>query len=178
MNQYGLQAKEWWQKNAPRRYETLEDPEQYFEDLGEQVAEQVSSLSLQLQGKDEPNETTMEKAARLAASQRQAEEIVKADLVWIEPEKDSEALREEWESARPMDDAILEWAMTFVEGQGPRHQFSEMAEQWMLPEAFFETLADSETPWAVMKANQTLLQEAANRRFRRWLASGAMAGQE
>ncbi|HEY9263345.1 MAG TPA: hypothetical protein VIQ11_01925 [Mycobacterium sp.] len=179
MNLYGLEAKEYWETHAPKRFAALENPDAFFDELGEQIADQVMTLSDQLAGTDQPNEEYLDKARRLTAAKRQAEEIVKHDLMLVEPEMNDAELREEWESARPVDEALItHWAMRFVEGQGPHEETPEVAAEWMLPEPFLKELADSETPWRVMEANTQLLKEAADRRFARWVANGAIAGQE
>jgi hypothetical protein len=86
MNRYGLMAQKHWAQWLPTRYATMEDPDSFFSDLGNQVAERIDSLALQLAGDDQPGEGYLGKAGRLGQARRQAEEIVLADMVLLEPE--------------------------------------------------------------------------------------------
>ena len=80
MNKYGTMLKDQWTQADPEMVAGLEDPEAYFSQLGEQAAEQVADLSLNLAGPDKPGEEYLEKVGRLNMARRQAEEIVLAEL--------------------------------------------------------------------------------------------------
>ena len=80
MNRYGTMLKDQWTQADPEMVVSLEDPETYFSQLGEQAAEQVADLSLNLAGPDKPGEEYLEKVGRLNMARRQAEEIVLAEL--------------------------------------------------------------------------------------------------
>lgn len=87
MNLYGLMARDHWQKYAPSRYATLEDPQEFFTQLGESVLTQVVRISTALERGLSQDMPYLERAAQLRAVQRQAEEIALADLVYtVEPE--------------------------------------------------------------------------------------------
>ncbi len=86
MNRYGLMAQQHWARWLPARYATIEDPDSFFSDLGTQVAERIDTLALQLAGDDQPGEGYLGKAGRLGQARLQAEEIVLADMVLLEPE--------------------------------------------------------------------------------------------
>lgn len=86
MNRYGLMARQHWQTWLPSRYARIDDPEGFFTDLGRQVAERVDQLALQLAGDDQPGEGYLGKAGRLGQARRQAEEIVLAEMVLLDPE--------------------------------------------------------------------------------------------
>lgn len=178
MNKYGAEARDWWQKNAATRYAALENPQEFFTELGEQIAHQVHDLSQSLAGSDEQSEDYLEKVNRLTAATRQAEEVVKADLMWVEPETSGAELRQEWEATRPRDESILDWAMQFTDGEGPLEEIPEKAAYWLMPEEFFTELTTSETPWKVMEAHEAALTQAANLRFARWVKHGSQSGQE
>lgn len=90
MNKYGKQAMDHWKSAAPQRYSQIENPTQFFFDLGQQVETQVLDLAEQLTAPDQPGEDSSEKAGRINAARNQAAEIVMADLVWIEAEADLE----------------------------------------------------------------------------------------
>lgn len=80
MNKYGTMLKDQWAQADPEMVAGLEDPEAYFSQLGEQAAERVADLSLNLAGPDKPGEEFLEKVGRLNMARRQAEEIVLWEL--------------------------------------------------------------------------------------------------
>ena len=85
MNHYGLMAKEHWYRADRARYLELEDPEEFFSDLGEQIAAQVTSICLEMERNPPTDEEYLQTVGRLNAIRRQAEEIVFNDLMYIEP---------------------------------------------------------------------------------------------
>jgi hypothetical protein len=86
MNRYGLMAQKHWARWLPARYAQIEDPDSFFSDLGRLTAERIDSLALDLAGDDQPGEGYLSKAGRLGQARHQAEEIVLADLILLEPE--------------------------------------------------------------------------------------------
>lgn len=87
MNRYGLLAQEHWRRHAPGRYETLENPEAFFQDLGESVLAQVDQTASSLERQLPADLPYLERVAALRAIQNQAEESALADLVFsVEPE--------------------------------------------------------------------------------------------
>jgi hypothetical protein len=86
MNRYGLKAQKHWARWLPARYSQIEDPDSFFSDLGRLAAERIDSLALDLAGDDRPGEGYLGKAGRLGQARHQAEEIVLADLILLEPE--------------------------------------------------------------------------------------------
>lgn len=96
MNRYGLLAREHWQSHAPSRYADLEDPIAFFQELGETAADQIATLSGQME-QDLPRDLPyLERAAQLRTVQKQAEEIVLTELVYSVP-AESSSLAEELE---------------------------------------------------------------------------------
>lgn len=92
MNHYGALAKEHWKSYRPTRYQQLEDPERFFSDLGDQIADQVQTLSLELTSNQraELNQLPdLQRIGRLNAIRKQAEEVVFADLIWPQDQTDS-----------------------------------------------------------------------------------------
>jgi hypothetical protein len=71
MNRYGLMAQQHWARWLPTRYATIE---------------RIDALALTLAGDDQPGEGYLGKAGRLGQARRQAEEIVLAELVLLDPE--------------------------------------------------------------------------------------------
>jgi hypothetical protein len=86
MNRYGLMAQKHWARWLPARYAAIEDPDSFFSSLGKQAGEQIDRLALRLAGDDQPGEGYLGKAGRLGQARHQAEEIVLADLILLDPE--------------------------------------------------------------------------------------------
>src|SRR6266487_1151892 len=86
MNRYGLMTRDNWAQWLPARYAAIENPDRFFTDLGSQVAGRIDRLALRLAGDDQPGEGYLGKAGRLGQARHQAEEIVLADLILLEPE--------------------------------------------------------------------------------------------
>jgi len=90
MNRYGLMAQKHWARWLPGRYAQIEDPGSFFSDLGRLTAERIDSLALDLAGDDRPGEGYLGKAGRLGQARHQAEEMVLAELILLEPEPGAE----------------------------------------------------------------------------------------
>lgn len=90
MNQYGQMAMKHWRRWLPSRFSMLEDPEGFFTDLGEQVAEQIvqTQLSLESQHRAELNATEdyLTRVGLLNNIRAQAQEMVLDEMVWETPE--------------------------------------------------------------------------------------------
>jgi hypothetical protein len=86
MNHYGSRAMAHWHRWLPARYATISNPEEFFEDLGQQVQSEIAQLSTQLAGEDPPGEGYLDKVGRLNMARAQAEEIVLRERVLLEPE--------------------------------------------------------------------------------------------
>jgi|GEM_PF-1417322 hypothetical protein len=87
MNRYGMLAREHWTKYAPSRVAQLENPDEFFESLGEQVADRVTTLSRTLEGQHRPSPDYVNQVALLNAYRKQAEERALSDLVWLTPDQ-------------------------------------------------------------------------------------------
>lgn len=87
MNRYGMLAREHWTKYAPSRVAQLENPDEFFESLGEQVADRVTTLSRILEGQHRPSPDYLNQVALLNAYRKQAEERALSDLVWLTPDQ-------------------------------------------------------------------------------------------
>ena len=86
MNKYGRLALTMWQQLAPTALAEIDDPSRHFSTLGEEALEQVTTLTLQLQGPDVTGETYFAKIGRIENAKLRAEEIVRADLLMPPPE--------------------------------------------------------------------------------------------
>lgn len=90
MNRYGATAKAHWEKYAPSRYQALENPDEYFTDLGEQIEAQVQTIALQLEQSEPASSEYLDRVAQLTGFRRLAEEQVLAELVYsVTPEATS-----------------------------------------------------------------------------------------
>jgi len=97
MNKYGRRARDHWMRYAPTRYEALEDPEEFFTSLGEQVATQVDQISQPMEAALSADLPYLEKVGQMNAIRNQAEEAAMADLVYsveTEPSSLAEELQE------------------------------------------------------------------------------------
>ena len=98
MNTYGKFAQEAWRTTAPAEYALIPDPVQWFEALGEEAAQRVGELMMELAGPDRKGESYLEKVGRLNASKMQAEEIVRAEMLTPDPSVQQEPEEDEEES--------------------------------------------------------------------------------
>ncbi len=99
MNNYGQWAMKHWVTWLPTRYATIEDPQTFFSNLGEQVANQIADLADQLAGPDPSDEDYMGKVGRLNMARLQAQEVVLSQEVYLPPEPGTEEIdpdEEEW----------------------------------------------------------------------------------
>lgn len=90
MNEYATMAWRHWQTWLPKSFAQIEDPEEFFTRLGEEVETEIADLGLQLAGDDPPGETYMGKLSRLNMAQLQAREKVLAERVLLDPEPEVE----------------------------------------------------------------------------------------
>ena len=86
MNHYGTMAQRHWQRWLPTRYATIQDPDSFFSMLGEEVAQRISDLGLDLAGDGPAGEGYLERVGRLNMARLQAEEIVLKEQVLLDPE--------------------------------------------------------------------------------------------
>lgn len=94
MNKYALLAQEHWQKHAPTRYATLDDPSTYFRELGESVAAQVAQIAERLERELPSGLPYLERVGQINAIRLQAEEIVLSELVYSVPPETSTLVEE------------------------------------------------------------------------------------
>jgi hypothetical protein len=83
LNKYAKLAMHHWATTDPARYATIENPQAFFRELGEQAEAQIQELAARLAGPDQPGEEYLQKVGRLNMARLQAEEAVLSDLIWI-----------------------------------------------------------------------------------------------
>ena len=86
MNQYAAMAERHWRRWLPSRVAAMNDPDSFFSELGQEVAERIEELTDELAGDDPPGETYLDKVGRLNMARLRAEEMVLADTVLLPPE--------------------------------------------------------------------------------------------
>jgi hypothetical protein len=86
MNHYGAMARQHWARWLPSQYAAIEDPESFFTDLGDRASERIAELADQFAGEAPPGEGYLDRVGRLGQAPRQAEKIVLAEMILLEPE--------------------------------------------------------------------------------------------
>lgn len=88
MNEYGRMAQRHWQRWLPQRYAAIENPDEYFAELGEEVSAEIGDrwAELRVTAESPPDEDFVKRVGRLNALKKQAEETVLAERVLLEPE--------------------------------------------------------------------------------------------
>jgi hypothetical protein len=89
MNQYGAQAMRYWQENLPRQYSQITHPETFFDEMGEQMAQEIHELTRHLAGLDQLGEGFMGKVGRLQMARVEAETEVMRQM--LPPPEDEQA---------------------------------------------------------------------------------------
>lgn len=100
MNRYGVTARKHWTQHRPLELAQLNDQTGYFTTLGEEIEQQVLTLSSQLAGPDPAGEKYLEKVARLNAATSRAQEIVLTEMVWTSTTQEETADAEELAPSR------------------------------------------------------------------------------
>jgi hypothetical protein len=109
MNAYGRTAMTYWQTYLPTQVAQMQDPEAFFEDLGQKV------MTLVVTGQDEAvtSQTPpgMSRPAFIQGARRSAEEEALKDLVYLQPEPGTQERRLEglvlpgWQEQEAPDEA-------------------------------------------------------------------------
>ena len=86
MNRYGLMAQQHWAQWLPSRYAAIEDPDSFFSDLGNRASDKIAELADHFAGNSPPGEGYLDRVGRLGQARRQAEEIVLAEMILLDPE--------------------------------------------------------------------------------------------
>lgn len=171
VNRYGRQAMEHWERFAPSRVRAITDPLGFFSELGSQVEAAVVELAVELEGPSPPTVSYLDRVGRMRMARMRAEEMVLADLVWIEDlELPLVELREEWELTRTPDEWLAGWADRIQDATYPEWgtaEIEQLAEDWALPVSFLEELLEAEIPSQFLRENKDLLAKAADIRFNR-----------
>lgn len=180
MNQYAARVRELWARHAPDRLAAVENPEEFFSDLGLQIQGQVSDLAARLELNPawmlemarSSGQTYLQDVSRRMTARRVAEEVVMdQQLAWVhDPGLPLAQAREEWEQTRPADENLIAWAERAQDAPYPMFSTAELedkAQEWAVPVEFLEGLLAAEIPRQYLEANQAVLEESATIRFLR-----------
>lgn len=150
MNRYGERAKEHWQHHRPQAYAALTSPDDFFTQMGEQIATTIAQLIPTLAGPDLPGEAYLDKVARVKAATKQAEEMAIADSpMYATPE----LTFSEWEDTTPDTlDTLLAWVWarkSELEGLDDQAIATpqETATRFLLSEDLLTRLVEAPSPW-------------------------------
>lgn len=94
MNLWGQEAMDHWQLHRPVSYAALADPNQYFEQLGEEASERYIALRDSFLSGVNPNEGTTTWARfpdQVAQADQVAREIVEREMIFLAPTSEDEA---------------------------------------------------------------------------------------
>lgn len=81
MNRYGQQAMRHWQDTRPGQVRDLADPEAFFTQMGEDLAQAIEDLERKLTGHPPPGETYMQRVQRLTMARFEAESQVLREML-------------------------------------------------------------------------------------------------
>jgi hypothetical protein len=88
MNIWGVNAQEHWRRHRPTSYAAIEDPDQFFERLGEEAAARYLVIRDGLLEGLSPNDGSIgwvEYQERVAQADRTAQEIVDREMIYLPP---------------------------------------------------------------------------------------------
>ncbi|MFI7026300.1 hypothetical protein ACIBMZ_26650 [Micromonospora sp. NPDC049900] len=84
---YAAQAKEHWTRTWPDRVRDLEDPEAFFTQLGQDIAEAIETTTRTLAGEPPAGESYLSRLQRLNTARHTAESHVMRTMVYLEPDQ-------------------------------------------------------------------------------------------
>lgn len=88
VNRYGALAMDHWRQHRPQALSELEEPEVYFTDLGEALAEAIETRTRALASPEPAGEGYLERLQRLNSATRQAEGEVLREMVLLKVEQE------------------------------------------------------------------------------------------
>ncbi|GAB2326661.1 hypothetical protein [Streptomyces variabilis] len=90
MNRYGEQAMTHWKEHKPLAFRELEDPEEFFTGLGEEIATEIETRARELAGEEPDGEGYLQRLQRLNTSRLEAEGEVLRERVLLDVESDQQ----------------------------------------------------------------------------------------
>lgn len=156
---YAQMSRRRWETLAPKRTAALENPEEFFSLMGEQIETAIASTYPSLLQQSRPSSQYLTEVGRQSAARKQAEEYALAQMEWPEPELTETDQRAEWESNRPAIQALEAWAWT-VDGEPDQQRVEQLAETYCLTPDFVTALGLSENPTAMLEGHEETIQQA------------------
>ena len=98
MNRFGTIAQQHWSRWLPTRFASIENREEFFSKLGDEIELEVQQLEMALAGNDPPNEKGLEKLGRLNMARFNAEGQILREMALLEPEPGVEEDEEDEEN--------------------------------------------------------------------------------
>ena len=89
MRPYAQIVERHWRTFRPTAVAEMEDPQAFFQATGARVETQVREMTEDLLAKWPPEKGLLERQAQIGQAQRQAEEVVMANEVFLPPEPDA-----------------------------------------------------------------------------------------
>ncbi len=179
MNKYGTQAMQHWKTHAPQRYRLIENPTEFFTELGLEAQGQISDLAQRIEANPaltlarsrSSGQTYLQDVAHRMTALRIAEEVVMQQLAWIsDPSLPLDEARQEWNQTTPNDENLIMWAERMQDSPDlmpSTVDLEQKAKDWAVPVWFLEGLVEADIPRRYLEAHQSLLGEAATIRFLR-----------
>lgn len=87
LNQYGARARAHWKEFLPEEYSQIENPEEHFTSLGEEISEEIRTRAEAIAGPDPQGETFLQKVGRLNEARMTATDEVLREYL---PEPDTD----------------------------------------------------------------------------------------
>ncbi|MFL6119456.1 hypothetical protein [Actinophytocola sp.] len=89
MNHYGQMALEHWQRHRPQELAAIEDPQRFFSELGEQVAETVLTRTDQLLASYPQVSGFVARVQQEQTARQTAEDETLREMVYTEPSSEA-----------------------------------------------------------------------------------------
>ncbi|MET7778086.1 hypothetical protein ABZU94_29145 [Streptomyces mirabilis] len=90
MNRYGEQAMTHWREHKPHEFGELENREEFFTELGEEISTEIETRARDLAGEEPDGEGYLQRLQRLNSSRMTAEGEVLRERVLLDVEPDAE----------------------------------------------------------------------------------------
>ncbi|REH20623.1 hypothetical protein SAMN05428941_2402 [Streptomyces sp. 2114.2] len=90
MNRYGAQAMTHWKERKPQAFGELDNPEEFFAELGEEISTEIETRARDLAGQEPDGEGYLQRLQRLNTSRLTAEGEVLRERVLLDVEPDQE----------------------------------------------------------------------------------------
>lgn len=73
MNQYGRRAQRYWQQSLPRQYAQISDPETFFDEMGQTLAQRIEDLTEEIESRAPSPADYLSNLGRMNGARHEAE---------------------------------------------------------------------------------------------------------